>query len=102
MFDFGRALAKRAASGDNLPRALTGKIGKDDALRIADALGIDFDKVKFTVDAFRRGVEVELEHGTRDSKTDVTGNCPIMTGKIAWAHLNEHPDYYKKLDAAGL
>jgi hypothetical protein len=43
------------------------------------------------------GLEVELEHGLRDPRTNVTGDDPILTGKIAWAHLNEFPDYYTRL-----
>ena len=31
------------------------------------------------------------------SLTNVTGDNPIITGKIALAHLNEFPDYYKRL-----
>jgi len=43
------------------------------------------------------GLEVELEHGRRDPKTDVTHDDPITTGRIALAHLNELPDYYTRL-----
>jgi len=43
------------------------------------------------------GLEVELEHGTRDPETNVTGDDPILTGKIALAHLREFPDYYTRL-----
>ena len=43
------------------------------------------------------GVNVELEHGLRDKRTNVTDNDPIITGKIALAHLYEIPDYYKRL-----
>ncbi len=43
------------------------------------------------------GLEVELEHGKRNPKTNVTNSNPILTGKIAWAHLNELPDYYTRL-----
>jgi hypothetical protein len=43
------------------------------------------------------GLEVELEHGRRDPATNVTGDDPILTGKIALAHLNEFPDYYTRL-----
>jgi hypothetical protein len=42
-------------------------------------------------------MDVELEHGTRDPATDVTGSDPVITGKIALAHLNEFPDYYTRL-----
>ena len=70
----------------------------DDALTIADAIGIQFDDVDFDVEQFHMGLNVELEHGARDPETDVTGNDPIITGKIALAHLNEFPDYYTRLD----
>jgi hypothetical protein len=43
------------------------------------------------------GLGVELEHGSHDPQTDVTGDDPIMTGKIALAHLKEFPDYYTRL-----
>jgi hypothetical protein len=42
--------------------------------------------------------EAVVEHGQRDPTTDVTGDDPIVTGKIALAHLNEFPDYYTRLD----
>jgi hypothetical protein len=42
---------------------------------------------------------VELEHGSRDPQTKVTNDDPIMTAKIAWAHLKELPDYYTSLAA---
>ena len=44
------------------------------------------------------GLDVELEHGLIDPSTDVTGNDPILTGKIALAHLNEFADYYTRLE----
>ena len=43
------------------------------------------------------GLDVELEHGRHDPATDVTGDDPVTTGKIALAHLNEFPDYYTRL-----
>jgi hypothetical protein len=43
------------------------------------------------------GLEVELEHGKRDPPTNVTNDDPVLTGKIALAHLNEYPDYYTRL-----
>jgi hypothetical protein len=50
------------------------------------------------LEQFRRGLEVELEHGVFDTETNVTGNDPLLTGKIAWAHLKEICDYYTRLD----
>jgi hypothetical protein len=43
-------------------------------------------------------MDVELEHGTVDPNTNVTNDDPLMTGKIALAHLNEIKDYYTRLD----
>lgn len=68
-----------------------------DAEKIAKQLGIDFFKEKFDIDQFTMGLNVELEHGLRDPETNVTGNDPILTGKIALAHLREFPDYYTRL-----
>ncbi len=68
----------------------------EDARRVGEALGVDWQQVD--VEQFRRGMEVELEHGTRDPETNVTNNDLRVTGKIAWAHLKEYPDYYTRLD----
>jgi hypothetical protein len=68
----------------------------EEAKEVGEKIGIKWDK--FDVDQFRRGMDVELEHGTRDSSTNVTNDDPIMTGKIALAHLNEFPDYYDRLE----
>ncbi len=72
------------------------KFTNEEAKRIGDQLGIEWSK--FDVDQFRRGMNVELEHGLRDPHTNVTGDDPLMTGKIALAHLNEYPDYYDRLE----
>lgn len=69
----------------------------DEARRIGERIGIDWDTAKFTVEEFKRGLRVEMEHGTRDPRTNVTGNNREKTGKIAWAHLLEDPKYYTKL-----
>ena len=70
-----------------------------EAQRIGAEIGIDWDLVPFDVEQFRMGLEVELEHGRHDPETDVTHDDPIATGKIAWAHLKELPDYYTRLAA---
>jgi len=67
-----------------------------EAKEIGEKLGIKWDK--FDVEQFRAGLDVELEHGTRDPKTNVTNDNALMTGKIALAHLNEFPDYYTRLE----
>lgn len=69
-----------------------------DALGVATGLGIDFQRVPFTLESFRRGMDVELEHGRRDPSTNVTNDDPVTTGKIALAHLTEMSDYYERLD----
>jgi hypothetical protein len=67
----------------------------EEARKIGDAIGVDWAVTD--LEQFRMGIAVELEHGTRDARTDVTGDDPLLTGKIAWAHLNEIPDYYTRL-----
>ena len=67
----------------------------EEAKEIGEQLGIKWDK--FDVEEFRMGMDVELEHGTIDSNTNVTDDNPLMTGKIALAHLNEIQDYYTRL-----
>jgi Protein of unknown function (DUF5661) len=66
-----------------------------EAKEIGDFLGIRWGK--FDVEQFAMGLNVELEHGRRDPATDVTHDAPVVTAKIALAHLNEIPDYYTRL-----
>ncbi|MHA1287403.1 MAG: DUF5661 family protein [Candidatus Thorarchaeota archaeon] len=66
------------------------------AKEIGEKLGINWSQ--YDVEQFRRGMDVELEHGTENSLTNVTDDDPLLTGKIALAHLNEYPDYYTRLD----
>ena len=73
------------------------RISTDEARRVGEQLGIDWSR--FDVEQFRTGMDVELEHGTADPDTDVTGDDLVLTGKIALAHLNEFPDYYTRLQA---
>jgi len=69
----------------------------DEAFTAAQELGIDFSKEPFDLEELRMGMDVELEHGRRDPATDVTEDDPVMTAKIALAHLREMPDYYERL-----
>jgi hypothetical protein len=69
----------------------------EEARKIGDGIGIDWATSPFDAEQFRIGLDVELEHGTRDPNTDVTHDDPITTGKIALAHLSEFPDYYTRL-----
>jgi len=68
----------------------------EEAKAVGEQLGIGW--VKFNVEQFRMGMDVELEHGTRDAHTNVSNDDPLVTGKIALAHLNEYADYYTRLD----
>lgn len=67
---------------------------KNDALYIANKLGVTFDK--FSLEDFLTGINIELEHGTINTKTNVTNDNLEQTAKIALAHLNEFSDYYNK------
>ena len=72
------------------------KLDSKDAKQIGQELGIDWNKVN--LDEFTKGVNIEFEHGTKFPESNVTNNDKNMTGKIAWAHLNEFPDYYTRLE----
>lgn len=68
----------------------------EEAREIGKKLGIDWSR--FDTEQFRMGLDVELEHGLCDPSTNVTDDDPMLTGKIALAHLNEFADYYTRLD----
>ena len=70
----------------------------EEARQVGERIGIGWATAPFDVDQFRRGMDVELEHGLHDAATNVTGDDPLVTGKIALAHLNEFPDYYSRLE----
>jgi len=72
------------------------QISVEEARSTGMRLGLDWAKTD--LQQFRRGLEVELEHGVRDPQTNVTDDDLILTGKIAWAHLKEIRDYYTRLD----
>jgi hypothetical protein len=83
---------------DDMPMSPEKKFTEDEARQTGEGIGIDWDSAPFDVDQFRRGMDVELEHGSRDPTTDVTGDDAITTAKIALAHLNEFADYYTRLE----
>ncbi len=68
----------------------------EEARRVGDEIGVDWER--FELEEFRAGMDVEYEHGSHDPQTDVTHDDPIVTGKIALAHLKEFPDYYTRLE----
>src|SRR2546430_980576 len=69
-----------------------------EARRIGTRIGSDWTSTPFDVEQFRIGMDVELEHGVRDPATNVSDDDPLVTGKIALAHLNEFPDYDTRLE----
>lgn len=73
------------------------RFSAEEAKRVGEQIGIDWESAPFDVEQFRAGMDVELEHGTHDPTTNVTEDDPTVTGKIALAHLNEFPDYYTRL-----
>jgi len=68
----------------------------EEAKKIGEQLGIKWDK--FDIEQFRMGMDIELEHGLVDPNTNVSDDDPLITGKIALAHLNEFSDYYTRLE----
>jgi Protein of unknown function (DUF5661) len=64
-------------------------------LKMVNTKGMDIP-----LETFRKGLEVELEHGTRFEDANVTNNHPILTGMIVLAHLKETMDYYERIDVA--
>ena len=72
------------------------RITAQEAREVGTTLRLDFANVD--LEQFRRGLEVELEHGAHDPDTNVTNDDLVLTGKIAWAHLKELRDYYTRLD----
>jgi hypothetical protein len=75
-----------------------GTFSAEEARLVGEQIGIDWSSSPFDVEQFRRGMDVELEHGLHDLLTNVTGDDPLVTGKIALAHLREFPDYYTRLE----
>lgn len=69
----------------------------EEARAAGERVGVDWEKSPFSIEQFRMGMGVELEHGTSDPATNVTDDDITVTAKIARAHLNEFPDYYTRL-----
>ncbi len=74
----------------------TKRTSSEEAQRVGDEIGVDWNR--FELEQFRAGMDVEFEHGSHDPQTDVTHDDPIVTGKIALAHMKEFPDYYERLE----
>jgi hypothetical protein len=70
-------------------------VSKRVAKKVADELQINLEK--YSLDLWKVALEIELEHGLHNKKTNITDNDYIKTGKIALAHILEYPNYYEKL-----
>lgn len=102
---------------------LTEYVTRDEVKRVCDKLGlrdwslitdndvsdeetatilklVNTTNMDISLDTFRQGLEVELEHGTIFKDANITNNHPILTGKIVLAHLKETMDYYKRVEVA--
>lgn len=71
---------------------------REEARQVGSEIGIDWDAAPFDVEELRAGMDVELEHGLHDVRTNVSDDDPQLTARIAVAHLNEFPDYYTRLE----
>jgi hypothetical protein len=90
MASTGQAATHRVSAMAETPRTSI-----EEARRVGDEIGVDWGRID--PEEFRAGMDVEYEHGSHDPQTDVTGDDPVVTGKIALAHLKEFPDYYERL-----
>jgi hypothetical protein len=58
------------------------------------------EALEISLEGFKQGLEIELEHGIAFPDANVTNNHPVLTGKIVLAHLKETLDYYTRLEVA--
>lgn len=75
-------------------------VSKEEAAKILEV--VNSQGMAIPLENFRKGLEVELEHGTRFADANVTNNHPVLTGQIVIAHLKETMDYYERIDVAEL
>src|SRR5574344_515825 len=73
------------------------KFVENDAKKQLKKLGYNLEKLPFSLKDFTTGMNIELEHGTKDKQTNVSDDDPLTTAKITLAHLKESKNYYKEL-----
>jgi len=73
-------------------------VSEDEAATILNI--VNTTSMNIPLETFLKGLEVELEHGTRFDDANITNNHPVLTGKIVIAHLKETMDYYQRIDVA--
>jgi len=76
------------------------RVDPDEAEAIRQRVGAE--TLEISREAFRQGLEVELEHGLQYPDANVTNNHPVLTGRVVLAHLKEMLDYYARLAVAEL
>lgn len=81
-------------------RPLTPRVTVEEADTVRKVVG--GEALQIPVEAFMRGLEVELEHGRGVPDTNVTNNHPLLTARIVLAHLQESLLYYERLDVVEL
>lgn len=73
------------------------KISDNQASKLANDFNLNLDVIPLKW--WKKGIEVELEHGSKLGKiTNITNNELKTTAKIALAHLIEDPYYYQRLE----
>ena len=66
------------------------------AKQVGDEIGVDWEVVD--LGQFIEGIKEEMEHGSEyGSATKVHDDDYVTSGRIAYAHLIERPDYYTAL-----
>ena len=73
-------------------------LSKEEAATVLNV--VNTQKMNIPIEEFHKGLEVELEHGTRFEDANITNNHPVLTGRIVLAHLKETMDYYRRIDVA--
>jgi len=81
-------------------RLTSAEVTAAEAQLLQEEIGAEAGQIP--LEEFRKGLEVELEHGLVFSEANVTNNHPILTGRIVLAHLKEMLDYYSRLEVAEL
>lgn len=76
------------------------RVNLEETQIIQEAVGGEAAQV--SPEEFKKGLEVELEHGAQFPDANVTNNHPLLTGMIILAHLKEMLDYYTRLEVAEL
>lgn len=78
----------------------TPEVHPEEAEKLRQEVGAE--AMRIPLEEFRKGLEVELEHGMIFPDANVTQNHPLLTGRIVLAHLREMLDYYARLEIAEL